>query len=140
MAWTVTSVGKSQTAGATRDNQFLKATESLDLISGASTDVSSSVIDFIPAGKDFTVLVSAENLASYVDVDVHAAATRDGTFTVLKADLITSVDNNVKVASYSVSTNGEAPFYKLVLDPITNMTSDSVQVNVLFHKKDRDVV
>lgn len=100
------------------ENGFLVATETVTLLA-ASTDVSTSVIDFLKPGKDFVVIsnAAATNLSSDADVAVSVCDTSSGTFVLLKDDLETTIDAAAKSSIYDVSANGESPYYKLVVDP-----------------------
>ena len=128
MAWTFDSVGAvaiSAVGKPDRKNVFSKASETLTVATSdsAGQDLTSSVIDWLPKGVDFTVVANsgATNLSSDADIAVKACGTSSGTFGVLKDDLITAMDAVSAVATYDVSANGEMPFYKLFVD------SDGVQ-------------
>lgn len=123
--WTITSVGQCETDSGNRGNDFLYATETLTWQSSNATyqDLTGSVIDWIPAGHDFTVIsnTGATNTSSDADIAVYCCGTRTGTFVLLKDDLETTIDTAVKSSLYDISANGEAPFYKIFVD------SDGVQ-------------
>lgn len=127
MAWTFDSVGTASTATGKppRGKVFAKASETLTVATSdsAGQDLTSSVIDWLPKGVDFTVVANsgATNLSSDADIAVKACGTSTGTFALLKDDLITSMDAKAAAATYDVSLNGEMPFYKLFVD------SDGVQ-------------
>jgi len=124
MAWSFSSVGATSSSGAPASNRskdaWAKASETLTYSSTSSTaeDLTSSVVDFIPKGKDFLVLANTggTNLSSDADIAVQVCGTSSGTFVLLKDDLITSIDNKVAAALYDISSYGEAPFYKLLID------------------------
>ena len=124
MAWTITSVGKSSTTKGSRDNVFIKAVETVTLPS-SSPETSSSVIDWIPKGQDFTVIANSggSTLSASCDIDVTVCDTATGTFVRLKSDLVSTVSDAAKAALYDVSANGEAPYYKLLIDPEAIMAS-----------------
>jgi len=115
MAWSFNSVGKTETSGAPKssrsNNVFKSATEVLTVaLSNASNqDLTSSVIDFIPKGANFVVCAnsSAKNMSSDADIAVLGAATRGGTYGLLKDDLITAKDSIVVNAPFLIVTNGE---------------------------------
>lgn len=126
MAWTFDSVGTASTTGAPpRDKVYGRAYETLTVATSdsAGQDLTSSVIDWLPKGQDFVVFANtgATNLSSDADIAIKAASTRAGTYGLLKDDLITSMDAKVAAATYDVSLNGDAPFYKIFVD------SDGVQ-------------
>lgn len=106
MAWTKRTEGK-----------YLVATETLT-VSGTS-NIYTSVIDFLTPGLDFTVLanLAATNTSNDADIDVYCCDRAAGTFGILKADLITSLNTKVAPGFYDISANGEAPYYKLALVP-----------------------
>jgi hypothetical protein len=107
------------------ENGYAVFTETLTVVTSdsAGQDLTSSVIDFVPAGRDFTVMANtgATDLSSDADIAVYAAGKSTDTFALLKDDLIASLDAKVASAFNDVSLNGEAPYYKLFLD------SDDVQ-------------
>jgi hypothetical protein len=123
MAWTKTS-----------QRGYLVATEELTLPSLASTDVSSSVIDWIPPGKNFVVLANlgATNIANNVTIDIDACTTPTGTFGQIKADLIAAgMDTVMAGAVYLVGTYGEAPYYKVRVDPAGPEAGESFKIAVV---------
>ncbi|MCP4393519.1 MAG: hypothetical protein GY804_04540 [Alphaproteobacteria bacterium] len=119
MAWTKNTVQRGS-------KSYIVATETLTVATSdaAGEDLTSSVINWIPPGQDFVVIsnTGATSLSSDADVDVHVCATSGGTYAVLKADLEAALTNAVYAGVYDISANGEAPFYKLVVD------SDGVQL------------
>ena len=120
MAWTKTSV-----------NGWLIANET---VTGDDTnDVSTSAIDFLEPGVDFTVIsnAAATNLTNDADVDVDICDTIDGTYTLLSADLEATIDAAVKSSLYDVSANGEAPFYKLRVDVDGDINAETVKFVVM---------
>ncbi len=121
MTWTKTS-----------KNGYLVATETLTLLA-TSADVASSVVDFIPPGSDFVVIANtgATNLSADCDVAVHVSTASDGTFVLLKDNLVATIDNATKASLYDASANGEAPYYKLVLDPAGVEAGESVGLAIL---------
>ena len=143
MAWSITSVGECETAGGSRGNVFLRATETLTVASSdsAGQDLTGSVIDFLPAGKDFVVICNTggTNLSSDADIAVHCCGTRAGTFVLLKDDLETTIDNAVKSSLYDISANGEAPFYKIFVDSDgVQKKTDTVVIDIVVYAGDRD--
>jgi hypothetical protein len=140
MPWIFSIVGKTETSGVplpTRDGAWVLAQESLTvaLSNAASQDLTSSVIDFIPPGSDFIVIANtaALNTSSDADIAVLIAGTRAGTYTLLKDDLIGSIDTKVATALYDTSTNGEAPYYKLFVDSDgTQKKADVIVLQVLY--------
>lgn len=143
MAWTLSSVGESSTTGGNRGNVFLRATETLTWASSAAAgqDLTSSVIDFIPPGKDFVVIsnTGATNTSSDADIAVHACGTATGTFALLKDDLETTVDTAVKCSVYDISANGEAPYYKIFVDSDgVQKKTDTFVIDILVYDGERD--
>jgi len=118
MAWTKNTVQRGNAS-------YIVATETLTVATSdvAGEDLTSSVINWIPPNQDFVVIsnTGATDLSSDADVAVHVCATSGGTYVLLKDDLETTIDAAVKSSVYDVSANGEAPFYKIVID------SDGVQ-------------
>jgi len=114
------------------ENGFLIAKETITL-STDSTDKSTSVIDFVPAGQDFLIGTKPSTALSGtgLDVDIDVCDTSSGTFGTLKADLATADANVYKFTNYDISANGQAPYYKVRLDPDTGMASASVTVFVV---------
>jgi hypothetical protein len=143
MAWTITSVGKCSTVGGNRGNVYLRATETLTVASSdsAGQDLTSSVIDFLPPGKDFVVIsnTGATNLSSDADIAIHCCGTSDGTFVLLKDDLESTIDAAVKSSLYDLSANGEAPYYKVVVDSDgVQKKTDTVVIDIVAFNGDRD--
>jgi len=118
MSWTKNTIQRGS-------KSYIVATETLTVATSdaAGEDLTSTVINWLPPGQDFVVLsnTGATSLSSDADVDVHTCATSGGTYVVLKADLEAALTNSIHSALYDISSNGEAPFYKIVVD------SDGVQ-------------
>ena len=133
--WSFSSVGATATTGAPKgkrtQNTYKKATETMTFATSdsAGQDLTGSVIDFIPQGKDWVLIANSDatNITSDADVAVLAAATRAGTYGLLKDDLMTSIDTAVVAKPYITNSGagsagyGDAPYYKLFID------SDGVQ-------------
>ena len=114
MTWTVKTVR----------NTFMVAYEDLVLSTTPSTnDVSTSRFtdDMLVPGKNFLVGVYSANTSSSgtIDIDVDGSWAADGTYAVLKADLIASklIGAESFFANYAVTTNGEMPYMKVRIDP-----------------------
>ena len=124
MAWTKTS-----------QRGYMVATETLTLPTGASTDVSSSVIDWVKPGQDFLIVgnTAATALTATCDVDVDICMTSTGTFVLLKDTAISNLATAGTPQSvlYDVSVSGEAPFYKIRLDPDGNEAGEKVTIAVI---------
>lgn len=125
MSWTKTS-----------KRGYLIATETLTL-GATSADVSSSVVDFIPPGKDFVVIgnTGATDLSADADIAVHVSTASDGTFVLLKDNLIATIDAVTEAGLYDVSANGESPYYKIVVDPAGAEASESVGIAIIVPQK-----
>ncbi len=128
MAWTGTTEG-----------HYGVYTETLtvETSDAAGQDLTSSAIDFIPPGTDFVILANtgATNLSSDADVAIKVASTSDGTYALLKDDLITSIDNKVAAAFYDVSAYGEAPYYKIFIDSDgVQKKTDTIGLTILVRK------
>ena len=143
MAWTITSGGKCTTTGASRGDVFMRATETLTVTTSdsAGQDLTGSVIDFIPPGKDFVVIsnTGATNLSADADVAIYVCGTRSGTYVLLKDDLETTIDEAVKSSVYDISVNGEGPFYKIFVDSDgVQKKTDTVVFDILVYSGSRD--
>jgi hypothetical protein len=111
MAWTKTSA-----------NGWIVATETLTTNTSA-TDESTSVIDWLPYGKDWYVVLerdAADTLATPCPLDIDFAYEPAGTFLPLKDAFIANIAKAVPAApvltAYDNSANGNAPYYKIRLD------------------------
>jgi hypothetical protein len=116
MAWTVKTI----------KNNFMVAYEDLVLSTTPGTnDISTSRFtdDMLVPGKNFLVGLYARNASSSgaVDVDVDGSWAADGTYAVIKADVIASVTLGAETAwgNYPIATNGELPYMKVRIDPDT---------------------
>ena len=143
--WTFSSVGATATTGAPKgrrtQNTYKKATETMTFATSdaAGDDLTGSVIDFIPQGVDWVLIANSDatNLCQGADVAVLAAATRGGTYGLLKDDLITAIDAIVAPAPYITNSGagtagyGDAPYYKLFLDADgIQKKTDTVVMNI----------
>jgi hypothetical protein len=112
--------------------------ETLTLPSGASTDVSSSTIDFLKPGRHFLVVsnTGATTITGTPDADLELDASVDGaTFTVMVANLvatISAVTDAVTIAPEKTAAHGYAPYYRLRLDPSANTTGETITLRVLY--------
>ena len=144
MAWTISSVPASTTAGGNRSSgTWMRATETLTVASSDLTgqDLTSSVIDWLPPGRDFTVIsnTGATDLCQDADIAVHCCGTSSGTFVLLKDDLETTIDAAVKSSNYDVSSNGEAPYYKIVVDSDgVQKKTDTVVIDIVWYDAERE--
>lgn len=88
-----------------------------------TNDIDSSVIPdgLLTPGKNFLVGIYARNTSSSgaIDVDVLGSFASDGTYGIIKADLLTNetIGGEFKVANYAINTNGSAPYMKIRIDP-----------------------
>ena len=106
----------------------------------SSTTDKDSTSFTVPPGQDFVVGVYHASTASdAVDIDM-LWSFDDSTFTVGKADL--KADHGPASATsafnYDISANGEAPFYKVRIDPDTSGVSDTTMAYTLyvgFHRR-----
>lgn len=122
MAWTKTSV-----------RGYLVATNTVTFTASAD-DKSTEVIDWIKPGQDFVVIANtgAANTTANADVAIDCCMTSDGTFSLIKDDLITdTIVSNVRSALYDVSAYGEAPYYKIRFDPDATMGAVTITVAVI---------
>lgn len=122
MAWTKTSV-----------RGYLVATDTVTF-TASTDDKSTTVIDWIKPGQDFVVIANtaAANTTANADVDIDCCMTSDGTFAILKADLIVdTIVSNARSAVYDASLNGEAPYYKIRFDPDATMGAVTITVAVI---------
>lgn len=133
MAWSFKQAGGTESSGfpggvhTVPDDEWLIATESVALTSGSSADQSTSVIDFIPYGKDWTIEVDpSATLATRADIDIDYSDVKDGTF----VELATTAAIALKVGTiskYTVdnSVKGQRPYYKLRLDKNASLKDDA---------------
>ena len=143
--WTFDSVGKTETSGAPKSNRtqnvWKKATETMTWAQSASAgqDLTGTVIDFIPQGVDWVLIANSDatNICQGADVAVLAAATRTGTYGLLKDDLMTEIDAVVVAAPFIVNSGagtagyGDAPYLKLFIDSdAVQKKTDTVVMNI----------
>ena len=103
---------------------------------GGTVDVDSPVIDFLPSGTTFTVMYNTEAATTNsqtADVDILAASSIEGTYTVAKADLIANGAQSVMTAaSYIPGTTGVGSnVYKVRIDPDGDLDGAVVRVAVV---------
>lgn len=123
MAWTFNPAGKTETSGfpggkhKINDDEWLIATEIISLDS-STVDQSTSVIDFIPYGRDFTIEVDpSATLATRADIDVDYSDTRGGTFVELATTgAIALKTGTLSKDTWDNSAKGQRPYLKLRLD------------------------
>jgi hypothetical protein len=96
----------------------------------------------VPPGQDFLVgIYNASTASNTLDVDVDASF--DGTTfaTSFKADVIANkavTAGTIAVGNYDISANGEAPYYRLRIDPdasVSDTTLDYITY-VAFHRRE----
>lgn len=142
--WTISSVPASTTAGGNRSTgTWMRATETMTFATSdsAGKDLTGSLIDWLPPGRDFTVIsnTGATNLCSDADIAVYCCGTSTGTFVLLKDDLETTIDAAVKSSNYDVSSNGEAPFYKIFIDSDdVQKATDTVVIDIVWYEGERE--
>lgn len=102
--------------GAENNRGWQVWTETLTTVQDSATDIDSSVLEFLPFGRDFYVKVVADDLSVSCGIAVKISDKKAGTFSTLVANFINEVDDSTTIKAYDVSANGEAPFYKLSLD------------------------
>lgn len=126
MSWTIKT-----------ENDYLVATETLTFTQDQATDLASSEISFIPQGTDFLILANSagSSLSQDGDVAVYASSESGGTFALLKDNAVADCLAAAKIALYDVSVSGEAPYYKLYLDPDGAMSAESVTLKVIVKPK-----
>lgn len=117
-------------------NNWAVYTETISL-NTAATDQSSSVIDFIPYGKDFHVIMTPDaTLATTCPVDIDMCDSSTGTFWELCTTSL-SLAAGAAAATRDLidnSAKGQAPYYKLRIDKpaaIKTATGGNVVVKVL---------
>lgn len=120
MSWTFVGAGETETSTAPsniKNRPWLVATEVIALNSLA-TDQTTSVIDFIPYGKDWIIEVDpSATLTTSAPVDIDYSYSRTGTFTELATTGATTL--KAGTASRTIidnSVKGNAPYIKLRLD------------------------
>lgn len=139
--WSFSRVGNPESSGLPKDiaqgREGWLLAEEVITNDGSSADQSSSVIDFLPYGKDF--IISAENsatLSATAPVDIDYCETKDGTFTDLATSGIVVPVTTVKQRDYiDVSAKSlQVPYLKLRLDKAATLsaaTSKTVTLQVL---------
>ena len=145
MSWSFETVGKPESSGLPKNiaegrENWMLATEILTN-DGTGTDQSSSIIDFLPYGKDF--IVSAENsgtLSATAPLDIDYCETKDGTFSPLATTGVVVPVTTVKQrAVVDNSAKGQAPYLKLRLDKTATLsaaTSKTITLQVLIPPSD----
>ena len=146
-AWTFTPIGETETSGFPegkfkREDEWLLATETITLDSSA-TDQSTSVIDFLPFGKDWIVEVDpSATLATNATVDIDYALTRSGTFTELAttgASALKAGTASRNLIDNSAKNTSTTPYLKLRLDKagaLDAAAAKTVAVNIIMPPKD----
>lgn len=125
MAWTKTSEGK--------DKGYAVYSETLTPIGDTVSSTRTSIIDFIPAGHDFTVIANSasSNLSASGHIELWMSYTKTPTWgtNVYRLhetpflSLTGNIDNTYKVAFRDVSTYGQYPYYFLKIGTATDTTS-----------------
>lgn len=111
----------------TRDNEsYTISTETLTFTTSDNTsskDLTSSAMNFLVPGKDYTIICNtgATSLSSDADLAIKVTYISSGTYAVLKDDADASITNAVNAYFADISSIGEAPYTKLFID------SDGVQ-------------
>jgi hypothetical protein len=128
MAWSTTKCSKG-------DFWVMKS----ETLSVATTTDKDSTAFQVPPGQDFIVGVyHASTASNTVDLDV-LWSVDNSTFVVGKADIVSNhtAAAVMNLANYDVSANGEAPFYKLRIDPDASVsdTTLSYVVYYAFHRR-----
>ena len=143
MSWSFSRVGTPETSGLPKD--IVKGRESWllaeETIQGnlLNTDQSSSVIDWLPYGKDWILSVSGgATFASGGPIDIDYCDTRSGTFSPLATTAVSLValgTRQITVIDNSAKTHGNLPYLKLRLDKTASLsattTSKTVKLRVL---------
>ena len=128
MSWTKTS----------RGNYWVELSESITLTSN-ETDINGTAFH-VPPGIDFLVgAYFASAVSTTLDLDV------DGSFdgTTFASDMKAAIVNDKGTSSgffvgnYDISANGEAPYYRVRVDPNGSMAAsgDVVVVKVLYNMR-----
>ena len=123
MAWTFAQAGGTESSGfpggahKVPDDEWLIATETITLDSSTS-DQSSTVIDFVPYGRDWMIEVDpSATLTSNATIDVDWSDTRAGTFVELATTGASALKaGTASRAVFDNSGKGNRPYYKLRLD------------------------
>ena len=138
MSWSFSTVGSPESSGLPKDivkgrENWLLAEEVITN-DGLSTDQSSSVIDFLPYGKDFIIsAVNSATLSATAPVDIDYCETKDGTFTELATTGVVVPVTTVKQRDLiDVSAkNVHAPYLKLRLDKTATLSTTTTKTITL---------
>lgn len=142
MSWSFTQAGQAETSGLPKDivgdrKNWLLATEAITNVA-TNADQSTSVIDFLPYGKDWVLAISGSaTFASGGAIDIDMCNTRGGTFTPLATTAISLValgTRQITVIDNSAKLHGNLPFLKVRIDKtatLTTSTSKTVTVKLL---------
>jgi len=142
MSWTFTQAGQAETSGLPKDivkgrENWLMATESITNANN-NTDQSTSVIDWLPYGKDWILAVSGSaTFASGGPIDIDYCDTRGGTFTPLATTAVSLValgTRQITVIDNSAKLYGNLPYLKIRIDKtatLSTSTTKTVTVKVL---------
>ena len=117
MAWTFTG----------KDSKTGKSTATFALALGASKRRYTDLIDFIPAGANFTIISNSAqtDLSASASDSMYACATKTGTFVQVKKYLrrtevpysqgtsVNSIDNAIRPRYWYYPVDGEWGYYKL---------------------------
>jgi len=116
----------------TLDNGRIVKTETVSMAGNDDDQQSSEFV--VPDGGAFGIMVntSGQSLNNSVDVNLQAAPTSGGNFGQVEADTITSVDGNVGIGSYDVTSGVQAPVFRLNIDPSGSMSSEDIEVAIIF--------
>lgn len=145
MAWEFKTVGQAESSGIPTNisegrEHWLLAEETLTN-DGTTSDQSTSVIDFLPYGKDFILSVSASaTLATTAPLDLDYAEEKDGTFSELATTGLTLAATGAKVREIiDTSAKGNVPYLKIRLDKSGNLsttTTKTIKIQVLVPPSD----
>lgn len=129
MSWSFQTVGKPESSGLPKNiaegrENWMLAKEVITN-DATSADQSSSVIDFLPYGKDFIVsAVNSGTLSATAPLDIDFCETKDGTFTPLATTGVVVPVTTVKQrALVDNSAKGQAPYLKLRLDKTATLSA-----------------
>jgi hypothetical protein len=121
-----------------REGGYGMRQETVTLASGAATDVSTSVIDFIPAGRSWQVYCNTEavDITGAIEADLELDASFDkATFTVMVANLIATISavaNPVSIVPERTAGHGYAPYFKLRIDPSGNTAAEEINIRIVY--------
>lgn len=114
----------------TTENDRVVFTETVTLANADTAN--SSSIDFVPPGKDFTVLINtgAVNTTGAVTTDLEGSLD-ESTYGDIDASFAADCDTAMIIKAYDVSASGDFPYYRLGFDSVADDSATTIDVSIV---------